>query len=107
MSVVVLRVTNAELKVKVHFFKQLIFLISGKVRVWTDQKKKILKLYFSLLDCNSTFLKLTLITEGATEKVSQFILPLKSFYDKKPLVSVAKNVFLNATKKFEIMKKTC
>ncbi len=33
---------------------------------------------------NSTFFAFSLITEGATEKVLQFIMPLKSIYNKNP-----------------------
>ncbi len=42
-------------------------------------------IYFQNLEdyyWNTTFLQLSLITEGATEKVSQFILSLRSVYNK-------------------------
>jgi hypothetical protein len=44
------------------------------------------------------FFKLSLIKEGATEKVSQFILPLKSIYNKT-FCLITQNVF------FEIYRK--
>jgi hypothetical protein len=42
----------------------------------------------------STFLRLTVITEGATEKVSQFATPLKSACHKTNVL-MKKNVFLS------------
>ncbi len=42
---------------------------------------------------NNPFLKYTLITEGATEKVAQFIMPLKSVYDKNLCFNGQKCIF--------------
>jgi hypothetical protein len=42
---------------------------------------------------NSTFFAFSLIKEGTTEKVLQFIMPLESIYSKKTLVSLNKKWF--------------
>jgi hypothetical protein len=43
----------------------------------------------------------SLIIEGTTEKVLQFILPLKSIYNKNLGFVEQKNVFLNTTERFQ------
>jgi hypothetical protein len=49
---------------------------------------------------NSTFLAFSLIIEGATEKVLQFIMPLKSIHNKNLGFVEQKNVFLNTAERF-------
>jgi hypothetical protein len=44
------------------------------------------------------FFKLSLILEGATEKVSQFVMPLKPIKD---FILMIKTVFFNATESLE------
>jgi hypothetical protein len=45
------------------------------------------------LQWNSTFLRLPLIREGATEKASQLLMPLKSIYSKDFHFSELKCIF--------------
>jgi len=47
---------------------------------------------------SSAFFAFSIITEGTTEKVFQFIMPLKSICNKT-LVSLNKNVFLNTAER--------
>jgi hypothetical protein len=42
----------------------------------------------------------SIIIEGTTEKVLQFIMPLKSIYNQNLGFIEAKNVFLNTTERF-------
>jgi len=46
------------------------------------------------------YIRLALITEGAAEQVSQFVMPLKPVYDKM-YVLTNKNVILNFTEKLK------
>ncbi len=50
------------------------------------------------------FLTISIIIEGTTEKVSQFILPLKPVYIKKTLVSFNKIVFFEHHRKVPATK---
>ncbi len=42
-----------------------------------------------------------MIIEGTTEKMLQFIMQLKSIYEKKNFGSLTKNAFLNTTERFK------
>jgi hypothetical protein len=50
---------------------------------------------------NSTFFAFSLIEEGITEKVLQFMMPLKSIYSQNIGFVEQKNVFLNTKKRFK------
>ncbi len=52
------------------------------------------------LQWNSAFLRWSFITEGTTEKVLQFKMPLKSIYIKT-FVLLSKNVFLNTAERLK------
>jgi hypothetical protein len=49
--------------------------------------------------CGKHMFAFSLIIEGTTGKVFQFIMPLKLIYYKKTLVSLNKNVFLKTAEK--------
>jgi hypothetical protein len=53
-----------------------------------------------VLQWNSTFYEFSLIIDGPTEKLLQFIIPLSQF-TTETLVSWNKNVFLNTTESFK------
>jgi len=50
---------------------------------------------------DSVFFAFSLIIEGTTEKVLQFIMPLKSIYSRNFGFIAQKNVFLNTTESFK------
>jgi hypothetical protein len=49
---------------------------------------------------NSTFFAFSIIIEGTTENVMQFIMPLKSIYNKN-FGFIEKNVFMKITERFK------
>ncbi len=53
----------------------------------------IMTLAYQNKEWNNTFLAFSLIIEGTTDKVLQFIMPLESIYSKKTLVSLNTNWF--------------
>jgi hypothetical protein len=60
----------------------------------------VVMMNFNYAEClrGTTHFRLSLIIEGTTGKVSQFIMPLKSIYNKK-ICFKNKNVFLNIAKR--------
>ncbi len=52
---------------------------------------------------NSTFYRITLTIEGATENVSQFMKQMKSIYSKT-FVLINENLFLNIADRFNKLK---
>jgi hypothetical protein len=54
-----------------------------------------------LIPMEQRIFTISLIIEGATEKVLQFQMPLKSIYNKNTWFHLTKNVILNTTKRFK------
>jgi hypothetical protein len=62
---------------------------------------RIFFLLFSTFNETACFFAFLLITEGATEKVLQFVVRLSSIYNKKPWFHWTKNVLLNTIERFK------
>ncbi len=56
---------------------------------------------------NITFFGLLLIIEGAAEKVLQFIMPHKSIYNRKTILTMSKMVFLNTAERLKSLLMHC
>jgi hypothetical protein len=63
-----------------------------------------LKYFTTLPEWNSTFFAFSLIVEGTTEKVLQFIMPLKSIYPTETLVSLNQKCIFEHYREFQAKK---
>jgi hypothetical protein len=67
-----------------------------------DIGTKLLQHYTVKIERNGTFFVFSLIIEGTTKKVLQFIMPYKSIYNKNLGFIEQKNVFSNSTDRLKI-----